>query len=96
MADPPEGFRQYRFTAPAGSTTVLLVRHADIFEDLPGTITKVTVRLNDIVHAAASDIQAELVAPDGTAVLIDANSTVRLGDGSTPPPRSMIAQSSDA
>ena len=29
MADPPEGFRQYRFAAPAGSTTVLLVRHGE-------------------------------------------------------------------
>jgi 2,3-bisphosphoglycerate-dependent phosphoglycerate mutase len=28
-ATPPEGFRQHRFTAPPGATTVLLVRHGE-------------------------------------------------------------------
>jgi probable phosphoglycerate mutase len=32
----PEGFRQHRFAAPAGSTTVLLVRHAESAPAVPG------------------------------------------------------------
>jgi probable phosphoglycerate mutase len=35
LADPPEGFRQYRFAAPAGSTTVLLVRHGESAPAVP-------------------------------------------------------------
>ncbi|MDQ1533360.1 MAG: 2,3-bisphosphoglycerate-dependent phosphoglycerate mutase [Actinomycetota bacterium] len=35
MVGPPEGFRQYRFTAPAGSTTVLLVRHGESAPAIP-------------------------------------------------------------
>jgi probable phosphoglycerate mutase len=35
LPDPPEGFRQYRFTAPAGSTTVLLVRHGESAPAIP-------------------------------------------------------------
>jgi probable phosphoglycerate mutase len=35
LVDPPEGFRQYRFTAPAGSTTVLLVRHGESAPAIP-------------------------------------------------------------
>jgi probable phosphoglycerate mutase len=35
LADPPEGFRQYRFTAPPGSTTLLLVRHGESAPAIP-------------------------------------------------------------
>jgi probable phosphoglycerate mutase len=35
LVGPPEGFRQYRFTAPAGSTTVLLVRHGESAPAIP-------------------------------------------------------------
>jgi probable phosphoglycerate mutase len=35
-ATPPEGFRQHRFVAPPGATTVLLVRHGESAPAVPG------------------------------------------------------------
>ena len=35
-ATPPEGFRQHRFIAPPGATTVLLVRHGESAPAVPG------------------------------------------------------------
>ena len=35
MTAPPEGFRQHQFTAPPGSTTILLVRHGESAPAMP-------------------------------------------------------------
>ncbi len=35
MTEAPEGFRQYRFSPPAGATTVLLLRHAESAPAVP-------------------------------------------------------------
>lgn len=35
MSAPPEGFRQHRFAAPPGSTTILLVRHGESAPAMP-------------------------------------------------------------
>lgn len=36
MSETPEGFRQHRFVAPPGATTVLLVRHGESAPAVPG------------------------------------------------------------
>jgi streptogramin lyase/subtilisin-like proprotein convertase family protein len=47
---------------------------------LKGTVTKVTVRLNGVHHAFASDVDAQLVGPQGQSTLLVHNATNRPGD----------------
>ena len=51
---------------------------------LQGKVTKVTVRLNGVHHAFASDVEAELVGPGGQSSLLLHNATNRTGDLTTP------------
>lgn len=52
---------------------------------LKGTVTGVTVRLNGLHHARASDLLAQLVGPQGQRTVLMANATSRPGDSGTPP-----------
>lgn len=54
-------------------------------EGLQGTVTKVTVRLNGVHHAFASDMLVQLVGPQGQAAVLMANASSRSGDAATPP-----------
>jgi streptogramin lyase/subtilisin-like proprotein convertase family protein len=51
---------------------------------LQGKVTKVTVRLNGVHHAFASDVEAQLVGPGGQSSLLLHNATNRPGDVATP------------
>lgn len=55
-------------------------------EGLQGTVTKVTVRLNGVHHAFASDMLVQLVGPQGQAAVLMANATSRATDTTTTPP----------
>ncbi len=59
---PPEGFRQHRFEAPAGATTVLLVRHGESWAAHPDRPFPVRDGHGDPPLAEVGDRQAELLA----------------------------------
>jgi probable phosphoglycerate mutase len=58
----PEGFRQHRFTAPAGSTTVLLIRHGESAPAIPDQPFDLVGGHGDPALDPVGVEQAELVA----------------------------------
>ena len=58
----PEGFRQHRFTAPPGSTTILLVRHGESAPAIPDQPFELRDGHGDPPLDPVGVAQAELVA----------------------------------
>jgi probable phosphoglycerate mutase len=69
---PPEGFRQHQFTAPAGATTVLLVRHGESEPVLPESPFELRDGHGDPALDPVGVAQAELLAARLATERVDA------------------------